>query len=132
MDIQISIIPKNCVTKINSYVETEDSMVDGFNIIYYCHGICIANKYSDEKYDERLMLTYLNQKTKEVSKTTELTCYYIDFYEQASIPIIRIDKIVHGSHHSISEQQINIDLDINIMQIVTLLNEQFRAKIASS
>lgn len=132
MDIQISIVPKNCINNINSYVETEDSLVDGFNINYYCHGISIANRYKDKEYDERLMLTYLDQLTNEISLTTDLPCYYIDFYEQASIPILRIEKIVRGNNESISEQQININLDIDINKLVAILNEQFKVKIASS
>ena len=107
-------------------------MVDGFNINYYCHGISIANRYKDEVYNERLMLAYLNQLTNELSLNTDLPCYYIDFYEQASMPIMSIKKLIRGNNESISEQQINMELDIEINKLVGILYEQFKVKIASS
>ena len=134
MEIRIALYPKTIEHEfqLNNHVEFDKVGVENYNTLFYCHGLSIANKYSDDNFNERKMNYYLEEEITQISKLATSNCYYLDYHEHADIPSIRIMKLSKESKEQITKETFENETQLNLYKLIDNKYKQFVEKIASS
>lgn len=132
MDLQLYISnkPNNQIDASSEFLIKDDNLLNGHQIIYYSHGLTIATNYSNPNFDERKMLSYLEELAK--SNSITCTCYYIGYYEQGGIPLLTIKVYKNKISKTITEDEFHNKYKISLYSLVSKLNKEYQKKIASS
>ena len=132
MDLQLCISDKSkiLISESNGLLMKDDNLLEGSQIIYYSHGLTIATNYSNPDFDERKMLSYLEELS--ISNSRDCTCYYVDYYEQAGIPLLTIKEYQDEISKTITEDEFETKYQTNLYSLVSKLNNEYQKKIANS
>ena len=113
MDLQLCISNKSkaLIGESNGFVMKDNKLLEGVQILYYSHGLTIATNYSNPEFDERKMLSYLEELSKSNSKNC--ICYYIDYYEQAGIPLLTLKEYQNEISKTIEKEELESKYQLN-------------------